>query len=97
MIFGGDGTPGDGDVDAVKVGDRTQDKKSKYEEPAHAAFHTVSHANFLDSNGRWTWTRSGKSLLLRITNNGADSLTLRATSRPSPIPERLSSLPPAAT
>jgi hypothetical protein len=45
------GTPGDGDVDAIDIGNSTQYKESKDEKPAHAAIRTVRHANFLDSNG----------------------------------------------
>src|SRR5260370_5350939 len=63
MIFGGDGTPGNGNVDAVEVSNRTQNKKSKHHEPAHAAFWTVRHARFLDSKGRQTWTHSANSVL----------------------------------
>jgi hypothetical protein len=46
MEFGGDGVPGDGDVDAVDIRDGAQNEEPKNEEPAHVAFRRPGHKKF---------------------------------------------------
>src|SRR5437016_9066698 len=48
-------TSGDRKIDAVEVGDRTQDEKPRYQQPAHAAFHMVSHGGSGDAKRLQTY------------------------------------------
>src|SRR5437660_10258423 len=48
-------TSGDREIDAVEVGDRTQDEAPNYQDPAHAAFHMVSHGGSGDAKSLRTY------------------------------------------
>jgi len=63
-------TSGDRKIDSVEVRNRTQDEKPRDKEPAHAAFHMVSHGGPSDAKSLRTHAEPEKALSPKLRRMG---------------------------